>query len=275
MMTQKAITSLKSNCGFVTKSLVTTTGLVLTSAALIAGPAKADTLTFDASSQKLSDDAAPAKVLVTLDDSVGDGKIQVNVKVVTDGSNPNTADLRGLFFNLDDPDITSLTMEGTDVSASAFNPGKISSVGGSSNNIKGKFDAGVEIGSEGIGENDIQETTFILSANKALSLGMFSNQSFGLRLMSVGLPGSSREGSSKLGGSAIGSIVTTPSDGGGDTVSNPGGGDTVSNPGGGNVGGGGSYDDPVAVPEPATIGGLILAGGGLLSARRRKQRNNQ
>ncbi len=148
----------------------------------------------------------------TLDDTIaGSGKVQFKVDYLSTGSN-TIADIRGVFFNiLDNSLLSGLQAVGTNVTASKFGPaGTVDSVGGNSNNLNGNgnqknfFDAGVEIGQEGIGQGkgDIQSTIFTLShTSQALTLAQFSQENFGVRLMSVG-SGSNRNGSSKLKGQA-------------------------------------------------------------------------
>ncbi|WP_193198638.1 hypothetical protein [Nostoc sp. MG11] len=149
------------------------------------------------------------QVKFTLDDEIaGAGKVRFKVDFLSTGTN-TIADIRGVFFNiLNDSLLSGLQVVGTDITASKFGPaGTINSVGSGSNNLNGgggSFDAAVEIGQEGIGKGkgDIQSTTFTLShSSQALTLAQFSEQNFGVRLMSVG-SGSSREGSSKLKGQA-------------------------------------------------------------------------
>ncbi|MBD2725061.1 PEP-CTERM sorting domain-containing protein [Nostoc sp. FACHB-892] len=157
---------------------------------------------------------ADTRVKFTLDDAIaGSGKVQFKVDYLSTGSN-TIADIRGIFFNiLDDSLLSGLKVVGTDVTASKFGPaGTVDSVGSSNNNLNGNgkqinfFDAGVEIGQEGIGggKGDIQSTIFTLfhtDSSKALTLAQFSQQNFGVRLMSVG-SGTKREESSKLKGQA-------------------------------------------------------------------------
>ncbi|MFN6470347.1 MAG: hypothetical protein RMY36_011810 [Nostoc sp. SerVER01] len=157
---------------------------------------------------------ADTQVKFTLDDLNGSGKVQFKVDYLSTGTN-TIADIRGIFFNIkDDSLLSGLKIENlaaTDVTATKFGePGKVDSVGSNSNNLNGNgnqknfFDAGVEIGQEGIGQGkgDIQSTIFTLShASQALTLAQFSEQNFGVRLMSVG-SGNNRNGSSKLKGQA-------------------------------------------------------------------------
>jgi hypothetical protein len=182
--------------------LAATTVLIASS---ILAPANAASLSFTIDDFTGSD----TRVKFTLDDQIaGSGKVQFKVDYLATGSN-TIADIRGIFFNiLDDSLLSGMQVVGKDVTNSKFGPaGTITSVGSGSNNLNGGgilFDAGVEIGKEGIGGNkgDIQSTTFTLShISKALTLAQFSEQNFGVRLMSVG-SGNSREGSSKLKGTA-------------------------------------------------------------------------
>ncbi len=156
---------------------------------------------------------ADTQVKFTLDDTIaGTGKVQFKVDYLSTGSN-TIADIRGIFFNiLDNSLLSGLQVVGKDVTASKFGPaGTVDSVGGNSNNLNGDgknqnnfFDAGVEIGQEGIGQGkgDIQSTIFTLShTSQALTLAQFSQENFGVRLMSVGSE-TKREGSSKLKGEA-------------------------------------------------------------------------
>ncbi|MDZ8237409.1 MAG: hypothetical protein RMZ69_09600 [Nostoc sp. ChiQUE01a] len=158
---------------------------------------------------------ADTQVKFTLDDAIaGAGKVQFKVDYLSTGTN-TIADIRGIFFNIkDDSLLGGLKIENlaaTDVTATKFgDPGKVDSVGSNNNNLNGNgnqknfFDAGVEIGQEGIGQGkgDIQSTIFTLShTSQALTLAQFSEQNFGVRLMSVG-SGNNRNGSSKLKGQA-------------------------------------------------------------------------
>ncbi len=157
------------------------------------------------------------QVRFTLDDTIaGTGKVQFKVDYLATGSN-TLADIRGIFFNIkDDSLLNGLQVSGTNITAKQFGPaGKVETVGSNNNNLNGGgstklFDAGFEIGKEGIGKgDDFQSTTFTLShLTQALTLDQFYSQDFGVRLMSVG-SGNSRNGSSKLLG--ISSIKpTTP-----------------------------------------------------------------
>ncbi|WP_414568241.1 hypothetical protein [Nostoc sp. CCY 9925] len=194
---------------------------------------------------------ADTQVKFTLDDAIaGAGKVQFKVDYLSTGKN-TLADIRGVFFNiLDNTLLSGLQVSGKDITASKFGPaGEVETVGSSNNNLNGNgkngqnlFDAGVEIGQEGIadGKGDIQSTIFTLShTSKALTLAQFSQQSFGVRLMSVG-SATSREDSSKLKGTAPYYVPSPP--------------------------------PPAKVPEPTTTVALgLFALGGLKVAKKKTQ----
>jgi hypothetical protein len=137
-----------------------------------------------------------AEVRITLDDlSAGDGQVEVTVEV-TDG----VADIRGVFFNLaNDILLGGLTVTGQDVTSYAV--GDVLKQGGG-NNLNGggspcPCDLAIEIGSPGMGKDDIWSTTFVISHPDGIGLDAFRDQEVGVRLTSVGW---NREGSSKLSG---------------------------------------------------------------------------
>ena len=91
-----------------------------------------------------------------------------------------------------------LTVTGADVTA--VSTGGVCNAGSNSNNLNGggspcPFDVGVEIGSQGIGTDDIQSTMFFVTSTAGLGLADFDGVDLGVRLMSVG---PDRNGSSKL-----------------------------------------------------------------------------
>ncbi len=120
-------------------------------------------------------------------------------------------DLRGLFFDVNavadgalasslrvtDASATSTLKTGDD---SITNLGNGSNMNGlTSSNGDGGFDAGINIGSAGIGKDDIGSFSFTLgSSTRPLTLDDFANVDFGVRLTSVGTLGGTRGDSSKL-----------------------------------------------------------------------------
>ncbi len=139
--------------------------------------------------------------LVILEDFTGDDAT-VQLGITGDGTNdvtfavdvlaPGFADIRGIFFDLDMPIPGDLTVAGADVTDWDFS-GNVDNLGGGATiTPAGPFDAGIEIGTSGIGTDDFYTTTFTISS---LSEALVLDDSFGARLTSVG---SNRQGSSKL-----------------------------------------------------------------------------
>ncbi len=120
-------------------------------------------------------------------------------------------DLRGLFFDVnavaDGALASSLSISGASA-ASTLKTGddSIKDLGNGSNmngltssNGDGGFDGGINIGSAGIGKDDIGSFSFTLgSSTRPLTLDDFANVDFGVRLTSVGTLGGTRSDSSKL-----------------------------------------------------------------------------
>jgi len=154
--------------------------------------------------------------LVTVAETA-EGTLTFDVKV-TDvitgaGDMPDIADLRGLFFHVSDETLLSgLTVTGADVTTYLVNANKVMQVendvtmNGEVGKSVGPFDIGIEFGTQGIGKDDIRETSFTLSASKPLSLELVLQQSFGLRLTSVSDNGAGRNLSLKL----VGQMTGTP-----------------------------------------------------------------
>jgi len=144
-------------------------------------------------------------------DAFSPGTVEVTIAVV---ANPNIGDIRGMFLNVSNNSLLSgLSITGTHVTQTVFNAGAVNNLSGGLNiNPEGPFDIGVEIGTPGIGFDDIQLTTFVIDHNTmSLSNADFTTETdpitgggpnqllFAVRLTSVGLLGGNRDGSSKLG----------------------------------------------------------------------------
>lgn len=163
---------------------------------------------------EITDGAILVGVTVT---GLDDGTLRFDLSVLTD--NGHVGDLNGLFFDtFDDALVGGLSVDGADVTGSNIKANSVTRVDGY-NNVNGdvvkqagKFDVGVQFGTEGIGKDDIQSTSFVLShKTEALTLDMIAEQDFAVRLTSTGLVGGSREGSVKIGGvSDAVSIVVDP-----------------------------------------------------------------
>ncbi len=222
---------------------------VVAALAATCGGAHAAIITYNASPYT----GDPATAQVTFKDGAdsvgGAGTVTVSINL-TGGT---IADIRGLFLNVANSTLLSgMSVSGADVTDWQFGPANsVNNLGGGANsNPATGFDLGVEIGTSGIGSDDIPATTFVLSRpmttltnadfNAMNSQGLL----FALRLMSVG---PNRDGSSKL-----------------------------SQDGDGNGGGDGNPDgdpDPDVVPEPATLVTVAVLGGmGLLGYRLRRKK---
>lgn len=153
-------------------------------------------------------------VFVEEGDFDGDGFTDLRFTLTVDESNGYTADIRGLFWDDDNDDVAGWTVfdfdsgdsgESPDVTDYQFNANSVRDLGNGAN-MNGKitnkgraFDAGVEIGTQGIGKDDIQTTSFVIqSPGEDLTLDDIGGQRFGVRLTSVGETDGPREGSLKL-----------------------------------------------------------------------------
>lgn len=142
-------------------------------------------------------------VQVTLTE-LENGDIQVDLDVQGEDDADGTGqigDLRGFFFDLaDDSLLSGISVSGVDVTGSDFESDGVSDLGhGANMNGYGTFDGGLSLGTAGIGHDDLQSTSFVIShADAALTLDDFAEQDFGLRLTSVGDPDGAREESLKL-----------------------------------------------------------------------------
>ncbi|WP_135507384.1 Ig-like domain-containing protein [Roseovarius aestuariivivens] len=129
-----------------------------------------------------------------------EGALEFTVTVLeTDGV---VADLRGLFFNVnDDLKLAGLLATGDDVTDQ--DTGDVIDLGKGANmrGVAAPFASGIEFGGPGIGKNkgDIQQTSFTLTNDAGdLTLDDIANVEFGARLTSVGELDGPRNGSAKL-----------------------------------------------------------------------------
>lgn len=135
----------------------------------------------------------------------GDGSLTFTINVLDDTG--SIGDLNAFFFDLtDDTKTDGLIIEGADVTDTALDADSITKIDNYTNMngevVKdlGKFDGGIQFGTQGISQDDIQTTTFTMSHADGLTLEDFNLQDFGIRLTSVGEMDGSREDSLKLGG---------------------------------------------------------------------------
>lgn len=144
----------------------------------------------------------PFEVSLTVDDAAQPGALVITLSV----SGPDSiGDLRGFFAQVADERLLSgLSVSGPEVMQASFLANGIQGVG-PGNNLNGggspcPCDLGVEFGSPGIGRDDLQSVTFVLShATVSLDASFLADQRFGVRVTSVG-DDFAREGSSKLRG---------------------------------------------------------------------------
>ena len=154
------------------------------------------------------------------------GTLQFDLAVTSETG--SIGDLNGLFFDIADESLLGeMVATGDDVTGMIFEANDVTKVD-NYNNIRGellkdlgKFDGGVQFGTAGMAEDDIRETSFVLSHESAdLTADLFLGMDFAARLTSVGPEGGARDGSSKIGGQA----PTEPGDGGGTGDPGDGGG---------------------------------------------------
>ncbi|MBI5922132.1 MAG: cadherin-like domain-containing protein [Betaproteobacteria bacterium] len=163
------------------------------------------TMTFQIDDATTDTSANPA-VMLTIAEN-GDGRL--NFSVTQQGS--TVGDLRGLFFDVNavaDGTLARSLMVSAATAASALKAGddSVTDLGNGANmngltssNRDGGFDAGIAIGTAGLGSDDIRSFSFTLSSSlRGLTLDDFSNVDFGARLTSVGTLGGSRAASSKI-----------------------------------------------------------------------------
>lgn len=147
----------------------------------------------------------PAQATVTFDDGATPGAVRVTVAV---DHGVCLADINGFFFNLRDESLLPGLSATGDVTLTVKRANSVTSAG-PGNNVNGgqigAFDVGLRIGSPGIGKDDYETATFLLSApGVALTNDMFTTAAnaegniFAVRLTSVGTTDANRNGSSKL-----------------------------------------------------------------------------
>ncbi len=152
----------------------------------------------------------------------GDGTLSVTIDV--DESTGATGDVRAIYFNnTGDQNLAGLTAtpgetdgdaatsSDTDDIALRQDINKVRWVESKDTNVNGQvinendgaFDTGLEFGSQGIGNDDVQHMEFTLSADDPLTLDSFDFSTVGFRVTSVGDVDGSRNGSLKLSGEEV------------------------------------------------------------------------
>ncbi len=157
-----------------------------------------------------------ASMTFQINDSTTTGGLQVWVTITenADGTLAFTiwqeggivGDLRGIFFDIADESLLGTLSVASDEGVTEFRSGDDSikdlGDGANMNGMLGSdkgYDAGVEVGSAGIGKDDIQSYSFTLdSSARDLTLADFANVDFGMRLTSVGTIDGKRTDSAKM-----------------------------------------------------------------------------
>lgn len=137
-----------------------------------------------------------------------DGSLKFDLSVLDDTG--SIGDLNAIFFDLADDSLAAgLSVTGDDVTGTKFKADGVTKVDNFTNingevvNEYGKFDSGVQFGTSGMAQDDIRETSFVLSHSEVdLTLDMLLGQDFAARLTSVGEDGGAREDSLKIAGEA-------------------------------------------------------------------------
>ena len=156
-----------------------------------------------------------ASMTFQINDASTDGTIPAVWVTITENADGSLAfsvtqqggiigDLRGIFFDLADESILkslSVSAASSDIRIgddSIKDLGDGANMNGLTGSDKG-YDVGIEVGTAGIGKDDIQSYSFSLSSSaRALTLSDVSNVDFGARLTSVGTVGGARADSSKI-----------------------------------------------------------------------------
>ncbi|MCW8915727.1 MAG: cadherin-like domain-containing protein [Magnetovibrio sp.] len=160
------------------------------------------TLTFTLDTQTGNDAMAPATLTVT---ELADGSLSFSISNEGDGDNM-IADLRGLFFDVAADDLLgTLSVSGDDVTE-VNQSGSVDNLGGGSTSSgvpDSPYEIGIEFGTSGQAQDDIQTTEFVLSSSlRSLTLDDLAFESFTVRQTSVGEVDGDRSDSDKLYGDA-------------------------------------------------------------------------
>ena len=169
-------------------------GLLIGSLLGIASTASA--LSFDTITEPFT--GTDTAVRVELTEEGGDIRVTATVTL-------GLADLRAVYLDIaNDELLGGMSAEGEFVTSYKFSANGVIDLGHGSN-VRGggtpcPCDIGVELGTPGIGKDDILSTSFLLHASSPLSLADFAEQLVGVRVTSVGPDPDSRGGSAKLAG---------------------------------------------------------------------------
>jgi hypothetical protein len=169
-------------------------GLFVTSLLGIATGANA--LTMDTLTEPFT--GTDTAVRIELSEEGGDIRVTATVTL-------GLADLRAVYLDIvNDSLLSGMTASGEFVTSSQFVANGVIDVGKGGNLHGGgtpcPCDIGVQLGTPGIGKDDILSTSFLLHASAPLTLADFADQLVGVRVTSAGRDPGSRGGSAKLAG---------------------------------------------------------------------------
>jgi len=182
-------------------------GLALSGLLLLLAPIAGAALVSSTASSFTGD---PLTVAIEIDDEADPGNLRITLSVVGEGE---IGDLRGFFAHVADESLLpGLSADGGLARGGFFDANGVINLGRGANLNGGgspcPCDLGVEIGNPGRGRgDDFQSVMWTLShVSEDLTVALFRDQPFGIRVTSVGSLDGSREGSSKLIG-----VVPEPS----------------------------------------------------------------
>lgn len=152
----------------------------------------------------------PMTASLTVDDESQAGDLVITLSI---DAGPLTGDLRAFYAHVADESLlsTGSTATGADVTDSLFAANSVSFLGPGTQvpdllpgcGFPG-CDFGVQFGTFGIGNDDIQSVTFVLShATTDLTVDWLANLDFIVKLENVGAPKGDRSGFSKLSGTVV------------------------------------------------------------------------
>ncbi|MFC4349321.1 Ig-like domain-containing protein [Kordiimonas lipolytica] len=159
------------------------------------------TLTFILDTQTGDDGMAPITITIV---EQGDGTLLFTLSNDQD-TDGQIADIRGLFFDVaDDSLLGSLNFAGSEITQIVQN-GSVSNLGGgvtTSGVPDSPYEVGVEFGTPGMSTDDYQTVSFVLSADRPLTIDDIALEHMAVRQTSVSSADGGREDSDKLYGDA-------------------------------------------------------------------------
>ncbi len=185
--------------------LVRTVGIAV--AAVVAIPSLASATIVNSTATSFIGEEMTATL--TIDDESQPGDLVITLSL---DAGAVVGDLRGFYMQIADESLLAgLSISGADVSDSAFAANSVNNFGwgtyittGSSGCLFNGCDLGVEVGTHGIQNDDLQSVTFVLSHSVLdLTVDVFADQIFALRVSNAGIADGERSGFSKLAGVVV------------------------------------------------------------------------